>query len=85
LGNAENRLNVESLPKTSYWSPKFGLPIKEITYYYELRKEQLALKRKALAAHKSQNIISEFPLSLKEKDFNEVFGQEFLKVIKSIF
>lgn len=81
LEGARNRINNKSLPKISYWSDEFGLSTREINYYYELKREQITLKRKSLAAHKSQNIFSEFPLSLGEKDFNEVFGQEFLKII----
>ena len=80
LDVAKKRLISQSIPKLSYWSSEFGLACEEITHYYQLTEEQLMLKRKALAIHKSQNSQDEFPLSLSSDDFREVFGYEFLRV-----
>ena len=71
----------EFMPKLSYWIKEFGLPTKEITHYYQLTDAQLELKRAALAAHASQVMEDEFPLSLPKGDFKKVFGCEFFRLM----
>ena len=78
LKDAQNKLAPKSLPKLSYWSAEFGLSDNEIGFYYQLTDKQIILKRRALTAHKSQNPPDTFPLSLRRKDFKELFDQEFL-------
>ncbi len=80
LEDAKKELVPQSMPKLSYWFTEFGLPNNEITHYYQLSEEQLKLKRKALAVHKTQIISDEFPLSLSNDNFRELFGCEFLKI-----
>lgn len=82
LDSAKTRLELKSMPKLSYWSHDFGSTTAEISYQYNLTQEQFRLKRKALTAHQSQMSKDEFPLSLSDEDFIEVFGSEFLNVIK---
>lgn len=65
------------LPDQKYWSKEFGLPESEISHYYQLTREELSLKRKALAAHQTQMNVQSFPLSLNDRDFDEVFGKEY--------
>lgn len=79
LDAARSRLEEESLPKLSYWSPIFGSASEDISYAYELPSAQLNLKRRALAAHESQVRHGEFPLSLSKEDFQEFFGREYLR------
>lgn len=82
LSDASKRLSTEFLPKLSYWVENFGLSEKEIDYQYQLTEHQLVLKREALSKHKSQMFVGEFPLSLSDSDFREVFGYEYLKMTK---
>lgn len=80
--DAKKRLSKEFLPELSYWSEKFGLPEEEITYKYKLSSKQLKVKREALAKHKSQIKVEEFPLVLSGIDFKSVFGNEYLKLVE---
>lgn len=80
LNEAKLRLEPDSIPKLSYWREDFGLSDAEITHVFELSNEQIFIKKQALAAHQSQNKPHEFPLSLNDTDFREIFGKEFFKV-----
>jgi LmbE family N-acetylglucosaminyl deacetylase len=82
LGIAKRKFSSQFMPKLSYWSDRFGLPEDQIAYYYQLTERQIALKRRALMAHKSQNKSDEFPLSLSDDDFKELFGYEFISIQK---
>jgi len=74
-------LNKKDLPDLSYWSKKFGLTTKEIDYYYELDNHDIKRKKMALIEHKTQIKKDEFPISLKPKDFTNIFGREYIKQV----
>jgi len=85
LSDAGNNSDLKLIPKLSYWSSEFGLPAKEIAYYYNLTEKQLKLKRKVLSAYKLQINPNEFPLSLSLNNFRKLFGKEFLSPVNLIF
>ena len=79
----KNKNNVPEsyLPKLNYWSAEFGLKDREIDYFYLLNSAQIKLKKKALRKHVSQIKNTEFPLSLTDADFIELFGREYFAYI----
>lgn len=81
LSSLEKGASPYSIPKLSYWSKEFGLEEREISFLYKLSDTQLKNKRTALSIHESQVNSAEFPLSLSDKDFAQVFDQEFIKKV----
>ena len=79
----KNKNNVPELylPKLNYWSAEFGLKNEEINYFYLLNSIQIKLKKKALSKHVSQIKNTEFPLSLTNTDFIELFGREYFAYV----
>jgi LmbE family N-acetylglucosaminyl deacetylase len=79
----KNKNNVPELylPKLNYWSTEFGLKNEEINFFYLLNSIQIKLKKKALSKHVSQIKNTEFPLSLTNVDFMELFGGEYLAYV----
>lgn len=83
------KTNKETLPKSQfpklvYWSPIFGLPEKDISYYFKLTSTDLNIKMKSLMSHKSQISMDEFPLTLNKKDFRVLFGEEYFHLVKTL-
>lgn len=81
LGKNKNNVPELYLPKLNYWSTEFGLKNKEINYFYLLNSMQIKLKKKALSKHVSQIKNTEFPLSLTNTDFIELFGREYFAYV----
>lgn len=81
LQKNKNSVSEFYLPKLSYWSIKFGLENKKIDYLYLLNFMQIKLKKEALSRHISQIKRSEFPLSLTDADFIELFGKEYFAYV----
>lgn len=77
LVDAAARLPPKDRPKLQYWSSNFGLEEEDIHSSYQLSDDELIRKRLALTAHASQISPNEFPLSLSEPDFRDVFGREY--------
>jgi len=79
----KNKNNVPELclPKLNYWSAEFGLKNEEINYFYLLNSVQIKLKKEALGKHVSQIKNTEFPLSLTNVDFIELFGKEYFAYV----
>ncbi len=79
----KNKNNVPELylPKLNYWSAEFGLKNEEVNYFYLLNSIQIKLKKKALSKHVSQIKNTEFPLSLTNVDFIELFGREYFAYV----
>jgi len=79
----KNKNNVPELylPKLNYWSAEFGLRNEEINFFYLLNSIQIKLKKKALSKHGSQIKNMEFPLSLTNVDFIELFGREYFAYV----
>lgn len=81
LGKNKNDVPESYLPKLNYWSAEFGLKDEEIDYFYLLNSIQIKLKKKALSKHVSQIKNTEFPLSLTNADFIELFGREYFAYV----
>ncbi len=81
LTKKEGKVSESYLPKLSYWSTEFGLKNKEIDYSYSLNFMQIELKKSALSKHVSQIKKDEFPLSITQIDFIELFGKEYFAYI----
>lgn len=84
LGKNKNNIPESYLPKLNYWSAEFGLKNEEIDYFYLLNSEQIKLKKEALSKHISQIKNTEFPLSLNDVDFIELFGREYLTYVDGL-
>jgi LmbE family N-acetylglucosaminyl deacetylase len=81
LGKNKNNAPESYLPKLNYWSAEFGLKNEEIDYFYLLDSKQIKLKKEALGKHISQINNTEFPLSLTNADFIELFGREYFTYV----
>ncbi|MCR4283698.1 MAG: PIG-L family deacetylase [Parcubacteria group bacterium] len=81
IGKNKNNVPELYLPKLNYWSTEFGLKNEEIDYFYLLNSVQIKLKKKALSKHVSQIKNKEFPLSLTNADFIELFGREYFAYV----
>ena len=81
LGKNKNNVPESYLPKLNYWSEEFGLKNEEIDYFYLLDSKQIKLKKEALGKHISQMKNTEFPLSLTNADFIELFGREYFTYV----
>lgn len=81
LQKNKNSVSKFYLPKLDYWSSEFGLKNKEINYLYLLNFMQIKLKKNALSKHISQIKKDEFPLSLTNDDFIELFGREYFAYV----
>ncbi len=78
LEKYSEKLNKKQLPETKYWSKEFWTEESKISYFYELTKQELTIKRAMFESYKSQIYEGEFPLSLSSKYFSMLFGTEYL-------
>ena len=78
----KNKVDENMLPKLQYWSSGFGLSENVITDYYELNTEEIIVKKNALIVHASQIKSYEFPLTLSDDFFKDLFGKEYFLKIK---
>lgn len=81
LGKNKNDVPESYLPKLNYWSAEFGLKDEEIDCFYLLNSKQIKLKKETLSKHISQIKNTEFPLSLTNADFIELFGREYIAYV----
>lgn len=78
LASSSSKLSLQELPKTQFWSQNYGTPKRMINYYFFASKREIITKYNSLQEHKTQMSNKEFPLSLDQREFRNVFGIEYL-------